>query len=386
MRLLFIFTLYFVFSGCNLVSAQAIDFTQLREQYLKPQAQWPKPNLDADITHAEITLLPEVTFPKNNPFSAAKMRLGEQLFNDPKLSRSGQVACASCHDRDLGWADGRKLSFGHDRLNGKRNAPSIENAAFWQSLFWDGRAQTLEQQSLMPVEDPVEMNFTIAELEARINQDQAYQKKFNQVFGQSEITATRIAQALATYQRTIVSRNSAFDYFVKAGETQDKKLKQQLQQKLSDQALWGLHLFRTKARCINCHSGALFSDNKFHNLGLTYYKRKREDLGRYNVTKNPDDIGKFKTPSLRNVMNSKPWMHNGVFPSIAGVLNIYNAGGFVFNKDPNDPLSPQTSKILLPLSLTSKEKKALEAFLHSITSAPAAGPHKTFIVQELNEV
>lgn len=106
-----------------------------------------------------------------------------------------------------------------------------------------------------------------------------------------------------------------------------------------------------------------------------------------NFIQRATDIGKFKTPSLRNVMNSKPWMHNGVFPSIAGVLNIYNAGGFVFNKDPKDPkdpLSPQTSKILQPLSLTSKEKKALEAFLHSITSAPAAGPHKAFIVQELN--
>ncbi|WP_372759936.1 cytochrome-c peroxidase [Pseudoalteromonas sp.] len=385
MRLIFINTLLLVTVWSTLAHAEPVDFSDLRKQYLKPQPQWPKAHLDADIEFAEITRLPAVTFPQDNPYSTAKMRLGEQLFNDPKLSRSGQVACASCHDRDLGWADGRKLSFGHDRLTGKRNAPSIENAAFWQSLFWDGRAQSLEQQSLMPVEDPVEMNFTLTELEARLNKNTDYQKKFRQVFASSPITAEQIAQALATYQRTIVSRNSAFDYFVKAGTTKDKKLQQQLQQKLSDQALWGLHLFRTKARCINCHSGALFSDNKFHNLGLTYYQREREDLGRYNVTKNPNDVGKFKTPSLRNVMNSKPWMHNGVFPSIAGILNIYNAGGFVFNKDPNDPLSPQTSKILQPLSLTAAEKHALRAFLQAISSAPATGPDARFIVRERNE-
>jgi len=358
--------------------ANDINIDDLREQYSQPVHLWPKPTLDEGVEHVEIGLIPIPTFPQANPFSKEKVLLGEKLFHDPRLSRSGQIACASCHDRDLGWADGRAVSFGHDRLKGRRNAPSIENSAFWQMLFWDGREASLEEQALMPILDPVEMNFSIEELEQRLNQNEVYKAEFKKVFNADRVKATDIAKALATYQRTILSRSSDFDYFLQSSKQKNEKAKLAFSKKLSDQALWGLHLFRTKARCMNCHSGPLFSDNKFHNLGLTWYKRELEDLGRFKVTKQPDDVGKFKTPSLRGVMNTKPWMHNGSFANMEGILNVYNAGGFKFTKDPNDEMSPVTSKLLKPLNLNYEEMKALEAFLHSITASPARGPHHNF--------
>ncbi len=372
-----VITLVFIFLPM-LSLANDINIDNLREQYSQPAHLWPKPTLDEGVEHVEIGLILIPIFPQANPFSKEKVLLGEKLFHDPRLSRSGQIACASCHDRDLGWADGRAVSFGHDRLKGRRNAPSIENSAFWQTLFWDGRAASLEEQALMPILDPVEMNFSIEELEQRLNQNEVYKAEFKKVFNADRVKATDIAKALATYQRTILSRSSDFDYFLQSSKQKNEKAKLAFSKKLSDQALWGLHLFRTKARCMNCHSGPLFSDNKFHNLGLTWYKRELEDLGRFKVTKQPDDVGKFKTPSLRGVMNTKPWMHNGSFANMEGILNVYNAGGFKFTKDPNDEMSPVTSKLLKPLNLNYEEMKALEAFLHSITASPARGPHHNF--------
>lgn len=366
-------------------SAATVDFDALRKAYSKPPVEWPKPTLNPGVEHKEIGLLPKVIFPKGNPYNTKKMRLGEKLYFDPKLSRSGQIACASCHDQDLGWADGRTLSFGHDRQKGKRNAPAVENAAFWHTLFWDGRAESLEQQALMPIQDPVEMNFTLPELEARLNKLPEYQQAFLEVFGESKVTSERIAKALATYQRTLVSRRSDFDAFLLAPKTKNERLQQAYNQRLSDKALLGLHLFRTKAGCMNCHSGPLFSDNQFHNIGLTYYKRKYEDLGRYNVTGKAEDVGKFKTPSLRGVMNTGPWMHNGLFSDMRGILNIYNAGGVPIKKDPNDPLAPETSNLLNPLQLTVNEMDALQAFLHSITATPSGGPQARFLIQERDE-
>ena len=356
-----------------------VDFQELRKVYSKPSSEWPKADIDEGIDAIEIGLLPEVSFPKDNPYSKAKAKLGERLFHDGQLSRSGQIACASCHDSDLGWGDGRQNSFGHNRQRGKRNAPTIENIAFVEPLFWDGRAKTVEQQALMPIQDPIEMNFTLEELETRLNADQEYKAEFKQVFNQEFVSSENIAKALATYQRTITSRLSDFDRFLMASEQKSERMKDYYRSRLSDQALWGMHLFRTKARCMNCHFGPTFSDNKFHNIGLTYYKREYEDLGLYNVTKNNQDTGKFKTPGLRGVFNTKPWMHNGLFSDMTGILNIYNAGGVPIAKDPNDPMSPETSRILKPLQLSQQEIQAIVAFLHSITAVPAGGPAPEFL-------
>jgi cytochrome c peroxidase len=365
------------FSAAN--SANDYDIKKLREQYTQPIAQWPTPHIDEGVEFIELGLLPEMTFPSNNSFQLEKMRLGEKLFHDGRLSRSKQLACASCHEPDLAWADGRKKSFGHNRQKGKRNAPSIENIGFSKHFFWDGRAATLEAQSLMPIIDPTEMNFSLPELEQRLNSEDDYKPDFKAAFGDEQVTSERIAKALATFQRTIISRRSDFDTFVKASSQTSERIRKNYQNKLSDKALLGLHLFRTKARCINCHSGPTFSDNQFHNIGLTFYKRRNEDLGRYNVTKNPDDVGKFKTPSLRGVMNGRPWMHNGLFVDMEGIISLYNAGGGFTKPDINDPLSPALSPHLKPLALTKKEISALVAFMDSITTRPARGPARKFL-------
>ncbi|KZN55196.1 hypothetical protein N474_15945 [Pseudoalteromonas luteoviolacea CPMOR-2] len=365
--------LFFILFSFSYTALAEVDLKALRSTYSQAPKAWPKPELSAGVAHREIGLLSDPVHPPSNPFSKTKAELGRRLFFDPKLSRSGQIACASCHDRDLGWADGRTVSFGHNRRAGKRNAPSVENAAFWHTLFWDGRAQSLEQQALMPIQDPLEMNMTLPELVARLNADPSYQTAFKQVFGMKTISAKQVAKALATYQRTIVSRRSDFDYFLLARTQSNPRIQQAYNQKLSDQALWGLHLFRTKARCMNCHNGPLFSDNGFHNIGLTYYKREYEDLGRYLVTGKASDVGKFKTPSLRGVMNSKPWMHNGLLADMEGVMAVYNAGGFRFQGDSADPLAPVTSPLLQPLSLSQAEQQALVAFMEALTPYPSGG-------------
>ena len=357
------------------LATEVLTIEELREIYTKSPEHWPTPFVDDGVEFQEIGLLPDVTFPPNNPFTIDKMKLGEMLFHDGRLSRSKQIACASCHDVDLAWADGRKKSFGHNRQQGKRNAPSIENIGFNKHFFWDGRAKTLEEQALMPIQDPVEMNFTLPELEQRLANINEYKAPFAKVFGSEKITAKKVAMALATFQRSITSRKSDFDYFMLASQQTSLNTQQRYPNKLSDQALLGLHLFRTKARCVNCHFGPTFSDQKFHNIGLTYYKRKHEDLGRYSVTNNPEDVGKFKTPSLRGVINTSPWIHNGLFGDLKGIINLYNAGGAHPRVDPEDPLSPKLSAHLTPLGLTNDEISALIAFLTSISAKPTRDPN-----------
>jgi cytochrome c peroxidase len=368
-----------LFSFSVSIHANEIDIAELRAMYIKAPKFWPKPSLDVGVEHRELGLLGEVYFPKNNAFTSQKMNLGQILFNDARLSRSNQIACASCHDPDLAWADGRKKSFGHNRQQGKRNAPSIENSGYSKHFFWDGRASTLELQALMPIQDPLEMNFTLPELEERLGKIPEYKTAFKAAFGDTKVTVERIGKALATFQRTITSRKSDFDFFMLASKQISKRTKAIYQNKLSDSSLLGLHLFRTKARCMNCHSGPMLTDQKFHNIGLTFYKRKNQDLGRYNVTLDPKDVGKFKTPSLRGVMNGKPWMHNGLFVDMEGIINLYNAGGGFTKADINDPLSPRVSEHLKPLALTKKEISALMVFLDSITTRPSRGPARVFV-------
>ncbi|WP_160173663.1 cytochrome-c peroxidase [Nitrincola sp. A-D6] len=231
--------------------------------------------------------------------------LGEQLFFDPLLSASGQIACASCHEPELAFADARKVSFGHDRQAGKRNAPSILFSGHFQAQFWDGRAASLEAQVLMPIQDPVEMALTLPALQQRLQAHDTYPAAFAQVSGEAGITLEAVSQALSAYIRNLRWRTTAFDRFMQGDS-----------QALDDVAIQGLHLFRTKARCMNCHHGALMSDQQYHNLGLTYYGRHYEDLGRYHVTGDVTDVGAFRTPTLRGVSRTGPWMHNGLFPSL----------------------------------------------------------------------
>ncbi|MBW8810001.1 MAG: c-type cytochrome [Lysobacter sp.] len=254
--------------------------------------------------------------------------------------------------------DGRSVPFGHDRRSGRRNAISLAMSGLSQPLFWDGRAQTLEAQALHPIIDPREMAAKPSLVLKRLRRDADYPKAFAAAFGSSRIDMDQVSKALATFQRSLLPRANRFDRFLEGRRDL-----------LDDRQLWGLHLFRTRAGCMNCHSGASLSDQSFHNLGLHFYGRKLQDLGRYEVTGLASDTGKFKTPSLRNVARTGPWMHNGRFANLRGVMNLYNAG--MPRPRPTaaqvgDPLFPQPDPLLKPLDLHRAELDAIVAYLETL--------------------
>jgi len=336
---------------------------QLRELYSGAQKGWPVPELDEEVKTGfrDIGQLDKPAYPAYNPFSEEKQKLGKLLFFDPRMSVSKQIACASCHDPELAWGDGKRVSYGHSRQTGKRNAMPILNTAYYEHLFWDGRAGSLEEQAVFPVQDQVEMNTALKAMVRNISRIKGYGPLFKEAFGSDRVTQERIQYAIATFERSVLSRNSRFDAFMRG----NKKA-------LKDQEILGLHLFRTKARCINCHNTPLFSDNKFHNDGQTLLGSKMQDLGRYNHTKKLSDVGQFRTPSLREVTITGPWMHHGNFPTLRDVVEYYNLG----NPSPiqRAAVVPDSLKkygrsaILRKLNLTEEEKQALEAFLKSIST------------------
>ena len=335
---------------------------ELRALYSKPPSEWPKATIDEGVEFVELGLLPPPPEPADNPTTKQKVELGKALFFDPRLSGSGQFSCASCHDPDLAWADGRTVSFGHDRKAGKRNAPSVMNAAHAQNLFWDGRAESLEKQAVGPIMAEVEMNAEPDVAVQRIIDEKGYAPMFAAAFGDETVDLDRITKALAAFQRTIVGGRSKFDSFLKGNPSA-----------LSDSAVRGLHLFRTDARCINCHSGPAMSDWKFHDLGISNYGRALEDRGRYDITKDPKDMGAFRTPPLRNVTQTRPYMHSGLF-EMNELLVLYNAG--MANPRPrkdqvDDPLFPKKSALLKPLGLNDQDIEDLEAFLKSTEESRA---------------
>ncbi|MEN2401354.1 cytochrome c peroxidase [Flavobacterium sp. MC2016-06] len=340
------------------------SISELKQLYSSGDyTKWPKPEVDS-IVYAQgfedIGTLGKPEFPEDNPYTEEKAALGKVLFFDPRLSKSGQISCANCHDPELNWGDARRVSYGEGRLQGIRNSPSLLNIAYSKIFFWDGRAATLENQASFPIKDTKEMNFHIDLATKRLNKIKGYKPYFKKAFDKEKLTQEEILKAIATFERTLVSPKSKFDKFVAGDSTQ-----------LSDKQVEGLHLFRTKARCINCHNTANFSDNKFHNIGLTYYGREYEDLGRYNVTGKAANVGEFKTQSLRGVSQNAPYMHNGLFPNIRGVLNMYNAGMPQPKRkenQQNDTLFPTTSKLIQKLKLNQSELDALEAFISSLST------------------
>jgi cytochrome c peroxidase len=330
----------------------------LRAIYARPSAEWPAPQVDPGVAFVELGRI--VRPPRSaDPADVARVELGKALFFDARLSGTGQMACASCHDAELGWADGRSTSFGHGFQPLERNAPSLLNVAFGTSFFWDGRAATLEDQALAVFENPREMSSGGEAVLAALRGSRGYRARFAAAWGEEEPTLERALSSIAAFERTLVSDgSSAFDAFLVGDHAA-----------LSDDALRGLHLFRTRARCVNCHHGPLLSDGLFHDLGLSYYGRELEDLGRYAVTKDPADVGRFKTPSLRNVGRTAPYMHNGLF-DVDGILNMYAGGMPTLKRKPEqegDPLFPTKSPLLKPVGLDAHDKRDLKAFLESLT-------------------
>jgi cytochrome c peroxidase len=351
-----------LFSGTLLLAGEGFimpSVAELRQMYSGKPDTWPKPWLEKGAQYRELGPLPEVKYPEDNQPSKERADLGRKLFDSPILSESGQFACSSCHNPELGFGDGIKTAFGHDRQRGKRNSPHLFAAAWQENFFWDGRAKSLEEQALGPIQNPIEMAGMRNTVEKRINKNPEWKAEFKTAYGIDKIRLEDIARAIANYERTIKPRRSNWDdVFGKDGINA-----------LDDNELKGLHLFRTKARCMSCHNGPLFTDDKFHNLGLTYYGRLYEDKGRFGVTGQKEDMGRFKTPSLRNVSRTGPYMHNGLFPSLEGLINMYNAGAFhpkPSEKQLNDPLFPVTDEILVELNLTDEEKQQLLAYLKTL--------------------
>ncbi|MBB6272427.1 cytochrome c peroxidase [Pedobacter cryoconitis] len=366
-RVLLIISLFFlILTQLSFDSFDRIDglpADSLRSLYNRPPAMWPKPLIDSGVKWEELGILPNSPVKEGDPATKNLVALGKILFYDPRLSGSNQISCISCHAPEMNWSDGRRVSLGHDQAANSRNAPSLENIWYFKNLFWDGRAGSLEEQLVGPISSDIEMHQDLKLLPAKLKAIKGYAALFSSAYGDGKITQERIAKAIAGYELTFTSRKSDFDYFLE-GNTK----------RLTDQQVQGLHLFRTKARCMNCHSGPLFTDDDFHNLGLTYYKRaKYEDLGRYNVTKRPEDVGKFRTPGLRNVLRTRPWFHNGLFDNIEGVMNMYNNGMPQPQPKPNelnDPLFPKTDVHIKRLNLSKAERDAIIAFLAAITTEP----------------
>lgn len=340
-----------------LISNCASGHSKLSEQYRKPSSDWPPFEVDKSVDAEELAALPDL--PPVEWHTSATERLGTLFFFDPRLSASGQIACVTCHHPSLGWTDGRRVSAGHDRHEGSRNSMTLLNAAHFDQLFWDGRADGVLDLMLKPIESPIEMNSSIDETINRINAIDAYGPDIELAFGDSAMTPSRLAKTLASFVRTRVSMKSRFDRFV--GEEYSV---------FDEQQIHGLHLFRTKARCMNCHHGPLFSDGKFHHTGLSYYDRRFEDLGRFDHTGELDDRGKFRTPTLRDLEFTGPWMHNGLFTNFTGILRMYNHGITFNSRVQEKPGAPPLSPLIRPLGMDKKEIAALESFLRTLSRIP----------------
>lgn len=289
---------------------------------------------------------PNTYVPADNPLTKEKIELGRALFFDKRMSKDNTIACASCHMAKKGFADGMPVSTGIKGQKGGRSAPVSFNRVYSKVQFWDGRAATLEDQSIGPFTNPIEHGFANHdEMVAKMKKVPGYRKLFQEVFG-GEITIQDVGRAVASFQRTILSGNSAVDKYDIGGD----------QDALSDSAKRGLELFRGKARCTRCHSGFNFTDEKFHNLGIGWDDNK-VDLGRYMETKNPEDIGAFKTPTLREIARTAPYMHDGRFKSLEEVVKFYNQGGVK---------NPHQDNTIIPLEMTDDEQQDLVAMLKSL--------------------
>jgi cytochrome c peroxidase len=273
-------------------------------------------------------------------WSAERAALGRQLFQDRRLSRDGSMSCQDCHRPELAFTDGRRTAVGIAGKAGPRNTPTIVNRALGQAHFWDGRAATLEEQALGPIASPGEMALPVETAVARLSADASYRAAFRRAFG-GPPTGARIAEAIAAYERTVYSVDAPFDRHL-AGEPGA----------LSASAARGLKLFGEKARCAECHTGINFTDELFHSLGVS------GDKGRGGVSGQAAELGAFKTPTLREVARTAPYMHDGSVGTLAEVVDYYDRGC-----QPHPNLDPKIRQ----LGLTAQDKQDLVAFLESLS-------------------
>jgi cytochrome c peroxidase len=314
--------------------------------------------------------LTAVPAPQYNPQTPEKVELGKKLFFDRRLSGDGTMNCAACHDPERAFTDGLEISLSYPTTRNWRNAPTLLNVGLQKYLFHDGRALTLEEQALFPMMSAFEMNRNLDFLEEEIRSVPQYIADFKKVFGDPDITRQRIAMAIAAFERTLVSVNVPLDNYLGG----DKAA-------LSDDALKGYGIFTGKGKCVGCHYGAPLSDDAFHALNVPEnsdhrtdpriaatrrfvakvyhyadFRTLAEDPGRYLITKDRKDWKAFRTPTLREIAKTGPYMHNGIFPTLDDVIAFFDRGGGSGNAE------------LKPLNLSAEEKKTLKAFLEKALS------------------
>ena len=303
--------------------------------------------------------LPPVPYPEGGAPTMESWRLGRRLFFDPVLSSDRTISCASCHQPTKWFSDGLQEAKGVGGQTGRRNTPGILNAAYWPRQFWDGRAADLEEQASGPIASPAEMNLPHKVCLERLEADGSYREEFRLVFGPGPITMGRVVRAIASYERTLLSGNSPFDRYYYG---RDKAA-------MSGSAIRGLDVFRNPAKgnCAACHqigeTAALFTDGLFHNLGAGMdASGELKDAGRYEQTRVEGDRGAFRTPSLRSVAQTAPYMHDGGLKTLREVIDFYIGGG---------SSNPQLDPLIRPLTLTARERDDLEAFLQALTGLEA---------------
>lgn len=289
------------------------------------------------------------TTPEVTREPATKEELGELLFSDPILSQGNQISCSSCHIPEHGFADTSRVSKGVDGKTGTRNTPSAMNLSARNFFFHDGRAATLEEQAVGPIENPVEMNLPVAEAVKKLKASKEYSAFFKKIYNESP-SRELLLDAIASFERTLETGDTPFDRYMKKDKTA-----------MSEAAQRGQTIFNEKGKCFDCHFGPDFTGDQFRNIGL-YNGKELTDKGRYEITKDTADIGKFKVPGLRNVAVTGPYMHNGMFRTLAEVIDYYNApSDFVKGSINSDTL------LLKPLGLSTTEKADLLEFLNALT-------------------
>lgn len=312
----------------------------------------------------DLESLQTVPIPANNPQTMEKVELGKRLFFDRRLSGDGTMNCGTCHNPELAFTDELDISLSYPTTKNWRNSPTLVNVAYRKHLFHDGRAKTLEEQALFPMMSAFEMNKNLDYLEEHIRSVPEYAAEFIKVFG-GEVTRERIAMAIAAFERTLISANTPLDKYLVGDE-----------KALSEDAKKGLNIFRGKGKCIECHRGADLSDDKFYALNVPEnaklfdepmvtatmrfvakvyhyedYRSLKEDPGRYLISKDMKDWKAFRTPTLREISKTAPYMHNGVFSTLEEVIDFFDKGG------------GRDNTVLKPLDLTPDEKRSLKVFL-----------------------
>jgi cytochrome c peroxidase len=298
---------------------------------------------DVDALKARYQRPTTIPFPKDNPYTPEKTALGKMLFFDTRLSRDRNLSCASCHNPSFGWEVPFAKAIGAGGKPLGRHAPTTINQAWSQNLFWDGRAPTLEAQARGPIEADVEMDLPLATALTRLREVEGYRQVFSRAFPSDGLTEANILKAIATYERTLVSGVTPFDRWVRG----DAKA-------ISDSAQRGFVLFNGKAACSGCHVGWNFTDDKFHDVGLS-----SGDKGRSVVTKKSEDDFAMKTPGLREIVARAPYMHDGSLATLEAVMGHYVAGGTA---------RPTRSSLMKPVALSSAEVADVIAFMRTLSS------------------